>query len=172
MTWYFRASSRLNIVQYFKAWDVVFRNLGKGKDANSRIATLIIKRKNFELFGNLLGRGLWDKLLEVSPRELTNFKGWPPLSLRMNNSETHKTTERHQEACMDEGAPDKTLKWYLSGRRVRSVIKGSVKIVTSKIWYAFTKIPQHSYRAMTLHLLIFSACAFFLFSLLCCALIP
>lgn len=94
MTWYFRASPHLNIVHYLRAWDVVLRNLGKGKDANSRIAILIIKGKKFDLFRHLLGRGLWDKLLEVSLRELVNFKGRSPLCLRMNNFKTHKTTER------------------------------------------------------------------------------
>lgn len=96
------------------------RNLGKGKDANSRISTLIIRRTNFDLFRHLLGRDLWDKFPEVSPRELTNFKGWSPFSFRMNNSETHRTTERQQVICMDQqGAPAKILKIYVSGSRVR-----------------------------------------------------
>lgn len=119
MSWYFRAPSHLNIVQFLTAWDVVLRNMGKDKDTNSRITTWFFRRKNFDLFRHLLGRGVWDTLLEVSPGELANFKGWCPL--RMDNSEAHKTTQRQQETCMDEkGAPDKTLKTCISGSKVRS----------------------------------------------------
>ena len=90
---------------------VEFRILRGGSKAKRKTTALDSKRAVFDLFKDLLGRPLWEMVVERSLGELTEFSRITYSKLRNGSPVYVGNQAKVTEGCMDaQGAPKKTYK--------------------------------------------------------------